>query len=84
MDQSLEVFWDSFRSFYFLGVQKCKNQRFWWKNIVLVYPYQIEVQVFTNWCRWLKNTIFFKIWYATDFLHIFKKKWKNKKKTHIF
>ena len=33
MDQSLEVFRDSFHSFYILGIQKCKKQRFWWKNI---------------------------------------------------
>ena len=28
MDQSLEVFRDSFHSFYICGIQKCKNQRF--------------------------------------------------------
>ena len=27
MDQSLEVFRDSFHSFYIFGIQKCKNQR---------------------------------------------------------
>ena len=48
MDQSLEVFWDEFHSLYFFPVQKCKNQRFSEKN-VLVYSYQFEVQVFTNW-----------------------------------
>ena len=30
MDQSLEVLWDSFYSFYILGVQICKNRE---KNI---------------------------------------------------
>ena len=33
MDQSLEVFWDSFHSFYIFGIQKCKYQRFFVKNI---------------------------------------------------
>ena len=33
MDKSLEVFWDSFHSFYIFGIQKCKNQHFLWKNI---------------------------------------------------
>ena len=33
MDQSLEVFRDSFHSFYIFGIQKCKNQRFLRKNI---------------------------------------------------
>ena len=33
MDQSLEVFRDSFHSFYIFGIQKCKNQRFSVKNI---------------------------------------------------
>ena len=28
MDQSLEVFWDSFHSFYIFGIQKCKNKLF--------------------------------------------------------
>ena len=28
MDQCLEVFWDSFHSFYIFGIQKCKNQLF--------------------------------------------------------
>ena len=28
MDQSLEVFLDSFHSFYIFGIQKYKNQRF--------------------------------------------------------
>ena len=28
MDQSLEVFRDSFHSFYIFGIQNCKNQRF--------------------------------------------------------
>ena len=33
MDQSLEVFRDSFHSFYIFGIQKCINQRFFVKNI---------------------------------------------------
>ena len=51
MDQSLQVFWDSFHSFYFLGFKKVKINVFGEKNIVLVYSYLIEVQVFTYWCR---------------------------------
>ena len=34
MDQSLEVFRDIFYSFYTFGIQKYKNQRFWWKSIL--------------------------------------------------
>ena len=34
MDQSLEVFRDSFHSFYTFGIQKCKNQRFWRKILL--------------------------------------------------
>ena len=33
MDQSLEVFRDSFHSFYIFGILKCTNQPFWWKNV---------------------------------------------------
>ena len=50
MDQSLEVFWDGFHSLYFFPVQNVKINVLV-KKIVLVYFNQIEVQVFTNWCR---------------------------------
>ena len=49
MDQHLEVFQDSFRSFYFFGVKKCKNQPFWSKKYCFGVFYQIEVRLFTNW-----------------------------------
>ena len=48
MDQSLEVFWDSFHSFYISRIQKSKNQRFFVKKYFWVHFYQIEVHVFTN------------------------------------
>ena len=72
MDQSLEVFQDSFHSFYIFVIQKCKNQRFLWKKN-WVHFYQIKVHVFTNWSRWLKKHQTFEIWYTADFLRIFKK-----------
>ena len=34
MELGLEVFWDSFQSFYIFGVQKGKNQRFLLKKIL--------------------------------------------------
>ena len=73
MDQSLEVFWDSFHSFYIFGIQKCKNQRFFVKKYFRVHFYQIEVLVFTN-IKHLKFDIR-QIFYA-----FFKKNGKN----HIF
>ena len=35
MDQSLEVFRNSFHSVYIFGIQKCKNQSFFVKKIIL-------------------------------------------------
>ena len=49
MGQSLEVFWESFHSFYIFGIQKCKKSTFFVKKYFWVYFYQIEVHVFTNW-----------------------------------
>ena len=48
MDQSLEVFRDSFHSFYMFAIQICKNKRFFVKEYFWVHFYQIEVHVFTN------------------------------------
>ena len=48
MDKSLDVFRDSFHSFYFLGFKNAKTNGFG-ANILRLQ--QIEVQVFTNWSR---------------------------------
>ena len=48
MDKSLDVFWDSFHSFYFLGFKNIKTNGFSAKILRLQ---QTEVQVFTNWSR---------------------------------
>ena len=77
MDQSLEVFMDSFHSFYIFRVQKCKNQRFWSKQYL--------------WCIFIKlNCRCFQLVQATykntehliygRFLRIFEKNENN----HIF
>ena len=50
VDQTLEVFQDSFHSFFNFGDQKCKNQCFG-EKIILSTFYQIEMKVFTNWFR---------------------------------
>ena len=79
IDQSLKVFQNSFHSFYIFWVQKCKNQRFVEKYL-LVHFYQIEVQMFSNWSRLLKKHQKFEIWYTADFLRIFK---NGKKPPHF-
>ena len=49
MDQSLEVFRDSFHSFYIFVIQNVKINIFCVKKYFWVHFYQIEVHVYTSW-----------------------------------
>ena len=79
LDQSLEVFRDSFHSFYILGFKNVKINVFGEKYFGCIF-YQIEVQVLTNWSRRLKNTKHLKF----DIRQIVYASLKNEKKNHIF
>ena len=48
MEQSLKAFRDRIHLYYIFGVQKSKNQRFFFLE---KHFYQYEVGVFTNWFR---------------------------------
>ena len=71
MDQSLEVFWDSFHSFYIFGIQKCKNQRFLWKNIFGCIFIKSKCMCLRTGPGDLKKHQTFEIWYTADFYTFF-------------
>ena len=79
MDQSLEVFRDSFHSFYIFGIQKCKNQRFWRKNVFGCTFIKSKCRFLRTGPGDLKNTKHLKF----DKRQIFYASLKNGKKIHF-
>ena len=81
-DQRLEVFLDSFHSFYSFGIQKCKNQRFFCEKIIFgAILSNRSACVLRKGPGDLKNTpIIWNLIYGRFFTH-FKK--KMEKKSHF-
>ena len=71
MDQSLEVFRDSFHSFYIFGIQKCKNQHFGVKIFRCIFI-KLKCMYLQIGPGDLKKHQTFEIWYTADCLCIFK------------
>ena len=74
MDQSLEVFRDSFQSFYIFGIQKCKNQHFGKKISI-----KLKCTCLPTGPGDLNNTKHLKF----DLRQIFYLSLKNKNKSHF-
>ena len=79
INQSLEVFRDSFHSFYIFGIQKCKNQRFFVKNIFGRIFIKSRCMCLRTGPGDLKNTIHLKF----DIQQIFYEFFKKRKKSHF-
>ena len=81
IDQSLEVFRDSFHSFYIIGIQKCKDQRFLWKNIFGCIFIISKCMCLRTGPGDLKTPNIWNLRYCIFFYAFLK---KNVKKNHIF